>query len=526
MIVYNKNEYRNRPEQILENKEQIAKHWTVDRVLADYGIQIQGQRDTFEEIANLNEGENYGYAYLIGPEAPYTTYIWTRADINAGETEPYWLNIGSISIVGPQGPKGDKGDKGEKGSKGDKGDKGDTGATGAQGKQGAQGPKGEKGEVGPRGLPGEPTAYIQIKGILTSTSQLPDAASTPTTDAYLIGASVPYSMYLVVEGVWKMVGSFNGSGTLVKVYGTNRYTLDLDEFVLMKPNAPGTSANGGATAVAVVPTIDPDTGEIELGGAGYLVNDPSTMTSASYYGGEYNIPVYGYGHIQNAGVLKARNPRNYTFGTLEVTNPDTMTPNSTNGWDPNILVNLQTLCRVCNEISNKFTKWGDKITPSNFYDNTVSVKNPTTNEEFLFNLGTYSGSVDSEIGSWYLLDFFSETDEGDFSTPEFKYAGWQFGGATVDQTKGMVYQTATQIPAHEENEDPARYYSGTFVLNMKDQQYFDWFIDEVTQVTFDLYLNNGAKKTIKVCVPDYYNEEDPDLFIITSYSAKGREFNV
>ena len=33
---------RNLEEQVLENKEQIALHWNVDRVLADFGIRVRG----------------------------------------------------------------------------------------------------------------------------------------------------------------------------------------------------------------------------------------------------------------------------------------------------------------------------------------------------------------------------------------------------------------------------------------------------------------------------------------------------
>lgn len=95
---------RNIQEQVEENKRQIAKHWDVDRVLADFGIKMLGRFDSYEDIEDFDEGENYGNAYLIGTEEPYDVYVWTRADENAGQPKPYWLDIGPISLVGPQGP--------------------------------------------------------------------------------------------------------------------------------------------------------------------------------------------------------------------------------------------------------------------------------------------------------------------------------------------------------------------------------------------------------------------------------------
>lgn len=105
MFQLNNEEYRNLEEQVQKNKEDIARHWDVDRVLADFGITVLGRVNTPADLPET-EGENWGYGFLVGEEAPYEVYVWTRANPNVGEDAPYWLNIGSISIVGPQGPAG------------------------------------------------------------------------------------------------------------------------------------------------------------------------------------------------------------------------------------------------------------------------------------------------------------------------------------------------------------------------------------------------------------------------------------
>lgn len=97
-------QYRNLEEQVQKNKEDIARHYNIDRVLADFGITVLGRVNTYEDIANLDEGENWGYGYLVGPEDDpngYVVYVWTRPNADIGKDTAYWLNIGKISIVGP-----------------------------------------------------------------------------------------------------------------------------------------------------------------------------------------------------------------------------------------------------------------------------------------------------------------------------------------------------------------------------------------------------------------------------------------
>ena len=219
MFIYNDKEYRSLQEQVQENKEQIAMHWNVDRVLADFGIQVLGRVETTEDLP-ADEGENWGYGYLVGLEAPYDVYVWTRPNADAGEPDAYWLNIGKISIVGPEGPQGPKGEKGDKGDKGD---------TGAQGPQGVQGPKGDKGDTGTQGPRGEqgpqgPAGTFNIKGTLLNESLLPSAAEASMGDAYLVLDTEvnAYDLYIIAgeEGnyYWQNTGIL-GAGTTITVGG-------------------------------------------------------------------------------------------------------------------------------------------------------------------------------------------------------------------------------------------------------------------------------------------------------------------
>ena len=264
-------------EQVQENKEQIAKHWNVDRVLADFGIKMLGRFDSYDDIKDFDEGENYGNAYLIGTEEPYDVYVWTRADVNAGQPEPYWLDIGPISLVGPQGPEGPAGEKGDTGERGSKwfsgtnnrpavsgtgvkvndqflntlngevyqlieyasGGKGWSytgnirGPQGIQGEQGPEGPRGPQGEPGPQGERGDVGGFINIWGILTQSSQLPTPSSLNNmTVAYLVGTTMPYDLWIQVgensaTANWQNTGPFNAA-TAVTSGGVYQNVWDAD----------------------------------------------------------------------------------------------------------------------------------------------------------------------------------------------------------------------------------------------------------------------------------------------------------
>lgn len=224
MIKINNIEYRNLEEQVLKNKEDIERHYQVDRVVAEFGIKVLGQVDNEEMIPQ--SASNFGDAWAVGVEEPYEFYIWTRQDEDTPVEDGVWLNIGKLAIVGPQGPQGVQGLTGPKGDKGDKGDQG------PRGLQGIQGPKGDKGEKGDRGVKGDtgatgPTGYVYtIKSTLTSVSQLPTPTQAIRNNAYLIGTQAPYMLYIILEEngqlVWTTVGTMTteGASTQVLVNGS------------------------------------------------------------------------------------------------------------------------------------------------------------------------------------------------------------------------------------------------------------------------------------------------------------------
>lgn len=285
MITYNNITLRNLQEQVLHNKERIEEHWEIDRVLADYGIHILGQLDTVEELPA--EAASIGDAYLVGEESPYDTYIWTRANIDAGHPLPYWLNAGALNIIGPQGDKGDKGDKGDTGeaaqwyggatfptnptptamyldNKGNvyrysENNKWElqtniTGPTGPQGAKGEKGEKGEKGDKGDTGPQGPVSAAFNIKGILTNANLLPSAVTEGT--GYLIGESTPYNLYLALNGLWTNIGLFN-TGSIIYKDGYFLSVFDITDYLESAETASiiyGTNAAGEQTHITYAET--------------------------------------------------------------------------------------------------------------------------------------------------------------------------------------------------------------------------------------------------------------------------------
>lgn len=247
MFEFNGIEFRNLQEQVLKNKEDIAYHYTIDRVLADFGITVLGRVNTFEEIADINEGENWGYGYLVGPEDDpngYEVYVWTRPNSNLGKDEAYWLNIGKINIVGPQGPRGtsirditidDKyqltfsfSDGGSmtvgKSIRGPQGERGPAGPIGPIGPEGPVGPKGTKGDRGPQGPIG-PAGTINIIGTFSSVSQAPDPRGQKLGDAFLLSDGTRTTLY-VLTGDEEVISTLAwqetsfGGGTKVYVNGS------------------------------------------------------------------------------------------------------------------------------------------------------------------------------------------------------------------------------------------------------------------------------------------------------------------
>ena len=237
---------RNLEAQVQKNKEDIANHYNIDRVLADFGIRVIGQVDDVRDLPEAFEGP-FGDAYAVGVEPPYSFYIWTRADIDAGHPADYWFDVGRLAIVGPQGPQGPEGPKGETGERGSEWDVADTLTTtahkkngdmllttgsnnngniyylyngvwrphgnirGPQGIQGPVGPQGEQGPIGPkgeRGARGLPSFIYQVVGTVANTEQLPapDLAVVSVNDAYLVGEPGHYLLYVAIDEQWHNLG--------------------------------------------------------------------------------------------------------------------------------------------------------------------------------------------------------------------------------------------------------------------------------------------------------------------------------
>lgn len=144
MFKFGNKEFRLIQEQVSKNMSDIQDIMEGTTVLADFGIKVVGQVDEATDLPDPSEYEgDYGDAYVVGTEQPYSYYIFTRAF--EGQEEPTWFDLGEFPKAGPQGPEGPEGPKGDKGDKGDTGAQGPQGIQGLQGIQGPQGPQGEPG---------------------------------------------------------------------------------------------------------------------------------------------------------------------------------------------------------------------------------------------------------------------------------------------------------------------------------------------------------------------------------------------
>lgn len=272
-FILNDKTYRNLEEQVLKNKQDIAEHRNITAVLADLGIQVYGRLDTEAKLYDLpTDNLVYGDAYLIGTVEPYNVYIWTRANPEAGQDTPYWLNIGPISVQGPQGepgayisgagltqagklqmtlsngqtitaqgpsligPKGDPGNDGLTPTITTSASAAGTTITITTGTQN-QSFFIANGQQGQRGLPGEPgkPGSFTIKGILNSVSLLPSASEGAPGDTYFVYDGVgqmPYNLFVLVTPdptdtitySWEEIGKIT-DGCIVRVNG-----VIVDEF--------------------------------------------------------------------------------------------------------------------------------------------------------------------------------------------------------------------------------------------------------------------------------------------------------
>ena len=223
----------------------------------------------------------------MGVTPPYSFYIWTRADVDAGHPDPYWFDIGPLGIVGTQGPPGPQGEKGATGSNvkwlvqsyepttPDTGSgaqakqndmwlstnpstlgnvyiltwfnadpdyyewkpvaniRGPQGIQGRQGIQGEPGKDGADGEPGPQGPRGDTGGLVNIAGIVSNVDQLPTPEQLQnTTIAYLVGTENPRDLYIQIgddpaTAYWFNSGAMNAA-TLVMVNGQGQNVWDAD----------------------------------------------------------------------------------------------------------------------------------------------------------------------------------------------------------------------------------------------------------------------------------------------------------
>ena len=162
------------------------------------------------------------------PEGAYVSAYGIAVKHGFPGTEEDWL----ASLQGGQGAPGPAGERGEPGPKGDAGAiytpsvspegvlswENDSGlanpaAVSVRGVPGEQGPRGETGPAGERGPKGDPGKDFQILGYYQTPAALQSAVTSPAAgDAYGVGASAPYSIYVydAVGGAWVDNGTIQG----------------------------------------------------------------------------------------------------------------------------------------------------------------------------------------------------------------------------------------------------------------------------------------------------------------------------
>lgn len=335
MIIKDGLEYRNLEEQVLKNKQDIAEFKDSSIFLNGLGIHVLGIVSLYELPETADE---FGDAYLVGVASPYNLYVWTRANPDAGEDEPYWVNLGNLAITGPQGAVGPKGDTGngisnvgvvsyEDTSSYTKttlrfyytdgnsktivvqAKRGSQGIQGIQGIQGVQGPAGPAGPAGPRGDVG---GFVHIIAKLNSTSELPSPSTLQDlTKAYLVGDL--NELYIQVgadslSAIWTNTGPLNVA-TLVTVNGEYQGTWEAD--TKADATRAGISGAGGLVTPVTMPTtkefvgVDTSGAQIRIKLGNGLrwegVTSPYTITKAPIY--FHFIQFYIGGYYYNVNCL-------------------------------------------------------------------------------------------------------------------------------------------------------------------------------------------------------------------------------
>ena len=263
MIKIDNKELRNLEEQV----GFLTDKYNANQAIAEWGIRVVGIIDTPDLLPSpIDYRGEFGDAYAVGTEAPYTFYIWTRS--SDPELNGLWFDVGDIAIPGPAGERGATGERGEKGERGSqwfsgagqptttsgyqvgdmyinvntgnvwhlhtegwrlegniKGPQGPQGLPGIRGPQGAEGAKGPAGPAGPAG------PIVDVIGELTNIDQLPDPSTLPRQAAYLISDGTAKHVWIITGNEnnlsWYDAGVFN-FGTVVTQNGSPVSEFDAD----------------------------------------------------------------------------------------------------------------------------------------------------------------------------------------------------------------------------------------------------------------------------------------------------------
>lgn len=263
----NGEQMRNLESQVLKNKNDIAAIIEGNIVLGELGIRVVGQVQEASQIppAETYTGD-YGDAFLVGEEAPYDFYIFTRPF--SGQSIPQWFNLGKFPVAGPQGPQGAQGERGLQGIPGASILTGVVSRTGLPaeaengqafldvqtgdlyryaegawtkegnitGPAGPIGPKGDKGDPGARGPQGiqgvqGATAYsVTYQTRVNTVDDLPDPNTVPRNYGYLVGTSSSAVPYMIIQDeaahlMWIPVTFAEASSLIVK---DGNYVAELD----------------------------------------------------------------------------------------------------------------------------------------------------------------------------------------------------------------------------------------------------------------------------------------------------------
>lgn len=222
---------------------------------------------------DYTQDATYKFYDCVKYESQWWLHIGAEETIGTPpEESDTWTLFGAQGERGEQGPRGLQGEQGVQGVQGPRGEKGETGATGAQGPAGPQGPQGipgeaatvqvgvvtagaegtqpivtntgtinatvlnftiptgatgatgpqgvqgEKGETGatgpqgPKGDKGDTGKGFVVSGYYATVEALESAISSPSVgDAYGVGNSAPYSIYIWSGTTWVDNGTIQGS---------------------------------------------------------------------------------------------------------------------------------------------------------------------------------------------------------------------------------------------------------------------------------------------------------------------------